>query len=147
MNNVMKLKFTYILLLSLFLFSCGTRDFQKEIENLNGYWQIESVTFPDGTEKKFSISTTVDYIEVEENDKGYRKKVNPKLDGSFVTNNSKEFFTLETSEKEMFLHYKTEFDTWTENVVKAEKYKLVIKNKDDKVYRYKRFTKFEFSEK
>lgn len=138
-----KLNFSCVLLISIVLTACGTRDFQKEIEHLDGYWQIERVVFPDGEEKEFSLSTTVDFIEVEADHKGFRKKVNPKLDGSFVTSDSEEFFTIETSENELFLHYKTEFDTWTETVLSSEENKLVIKNKDDKVYHYKRFSKFE----
>ena len=139
----MKFIVSTILLITL-LVSCESRDFQKEIEHLSGYWQIESVSFPDGSEKEFSMSTTVDFIEVEENKKGFRKKVNPKLDGSFVTSDSEEFFTIETSEKKLLLHYKTEFDTWTETVITSEENKLVIKNKDDKVYHYKSFSKFDF---
>ncbi|MFC7357507.1 hypothetical protein ACFQO1_07395 [Jejudonia soesokkakensis] len=138
----MKSKLLTLLLIT-FLVSCSTRDFQKEIEHLDGYWQIERVIFPDGTEKEFSISTTIDYIEVEESNKGFRKKVNPKLDGSFVTSDSEEFFTIETSENELLLHYTTEFDTWTETILSSEENKLVIKNRDDKVYHYKRFSKFE----
>ena len=142
-DKKMKFKLSTILLITL-LVSCGSRDFQKEKEHLNGYWQIERVVFAYGSEKEFSISTTIDYIEVEEGNKGFRKKVNPKLDGTFVTSDSEEFFTIETSENEMLLHYKTEFDSWDETVITSKENKLVIKNREDKVYHYKRFSKFEF---
>ena len=35
-----------------------------DLKNLNGYWEIEKVTFPNGETKDYSVSTTIDYIEL-----------------------------------------------------------------------------------
>lgn len=134
------LKLTLLLL----LFSCGNKNPEEMIPYLDGYWQIESVSMPDGFEKKFNINTTIDYIEVE-GEKGFRKKVMPQIDGSFKTNKAAEEFQIKIENDSLQLNYKTQFDTWTETVLNASEEFLIVKNRDGKIYNYKPFEKFEFN--
>lgn len=135
-----------ILLSCIILFtaiSCGRQDPMLQKEKLSGYWEIESVTMPDGTKRDFSISTVVDYIEVSE-DKGVRTKVAPQLDGSFINNGAVEAFELKFKEDSLQLYYKTPFDSWKETVLMATDTQLKIINRDSKIYTYKKFEKFNF---
>jgi len=140
MNLIKNLSF---LVCALLLYSCDSKDPEAMTKNLEGYWQIKTVTLPDGAVKEYTLSTVIDYIEVE-GDEGFRKKVQPKLDGSFVVTNSEEHFKIKTEGQELELQYTTPFDTWTETIIDAQPDKLTVKNRDDKVYTYARFTKFDF---
>ncbi len=134
-----------IVFLSLFvLISCGRQDPSLQIEKLNGYWEIKSVAMPNGDKRDFGISTTIDFIEVT-GDRGVRKKVTPKLDGSFLVNNSAEKFTLKIEEDSLRMYYETPFDSWKETVMQVEDSLLKVKNRDQKIYSYKRFSTFNFN--
>lgn len=124
----------YLLLLT--LVSCGSHPPEEMISHLNGYWEIEKVKFPDGSEKAFTLSTTIDYLEVQ-GDSGVRKKVSPQLDGTFLTFDQNELFTILVRNDSLILAYKTPFDRWEETVIQASPSELVVVNKDLKEYHYK----------
>jgi hypothetical protein len=134
----------YIAIGLLFFIACGKQDPNDQIQYVNGYWEIDKVIVADGTEKQFSISTTIDFINVSEN-KGVRKKVNPKLDGTFTTSKDAETFTIKIEDDSLRLYYTTPFDTWKETVLKAKDSSLVVLNPDGNTYFYKRFKKFDFN--
>ncbi len=139
--------FTYRFLLfalSFFALCCAKQDPMEQKENLKGYWEITEVKLPNGVKKDFSISTTVDFINIK-GDLGTRIKVSPNLDGTFSTNNFVEEFTLKIEEDSLRLHYKTPFDSWKETVVMAKDSILKMKVSDGKIYTYKKFTKFNFN--
>lgn len=80
--------------ISFFLFfifmGCTPKIVEEDLKNLNGYWEIEKVTFPNGETKDYSVSTTIDYIELKDGG-GFRKKVQPRFNGTFETSNDAEF--------------------------------------------------------
>lgn len=100
---------------------------------------------PDGEKKEFNINLVVDYIEIN-GDKGTRTKVSPKFDGSFTTNGVAENFTLKIEEDSLRMYYKTPFDEWKETVIEAKDSTLTVKNRDNKIYIYSKFKKFDFEE-
>ena len=67
------------ILYGLFFYSCNE---SKNLQYLNGYWEISSVSIEGKEVKNYPFSGTIDYFILDEN-KGYRKKVKPKIDGSF----------------------------------------------------------------
>lgn len=123
------------------VFGCVKQDPSEQIAYIDGYWEIKSVTMPDGTKKEFKLSTTIDFIEVTA-DSGMRKKVSPQLDGSFLTSNSVEKFSLKIEGDSLRMYYTTPFDSWKETVLEAKDSLLRVKNKDHKIYTYKRFSTF-----
>lgn len=134
----------FVVALSLFLLvSCGKVNPSAQQDKLGGYWQIESVELPDGTTKDFSFSATLDYIALSEG-KGIRTKVAPKLDGTFKNNGASESFIPKIEDDSLRLYYTTPFDTWKETVLVATDSILKIKNKEGKIYAYKKFVKFTF---
>lgn len=109
-------------------------------ENLNGYWEIESVTLDYGTEKEYNINTIVDFIQID-GDSGTRTKVKPQLDGTFINSGATEAFTISTVDK-FSINYKTPYANWTEELLFLNEQKMRVKNKDGKVFTYKKFIPF-----
>lgn len=132
------MKTTIYCLLFIVLTNCSNnpKDF---IEHIDGYWEIESVTMPDGTEKEYTVNLTVDYITVNDSLEGFRKKMNPKFDGTFETSKDAESFHIKLENDSLNLYYKTPFSTWKETVLKANTNQLKIVNQNNIVYLYKRF--------
>ncbi len=137
----MNYKITYILF-ALFIISCEKYNPETQKQKLSGYWEIKNVKMPDGEKKKFDINTVVDYIEIS-GDTGTRTKVSPKLDGTFTTNGISEDFTLKIEEDSLRMYYKTPFDEWKETVIEAKDSTLIVKNRDNKIYTYSKFKKFD----
>ncbi|MAT90490.1 MAG: hypothetical protein CMC35_07335 [Flavobacteriaceae bacterium] len=135
---------THKLLYCLFcvlLVSCGSEDPETMIPYLEGYWEIKEVTLDDGSVKEFRVNTTIDYIEVTDRE-GFRKKLQPNLDGSFRTSNLVEYFKITVSEDSLQMHYATPYDEWTETVIHAEDSLIQVLNHDGKMYTYKKFRTF-----
>ena len=129
-------------LIGLFLLmSCANRQNpQAQLDYLSGYWEISQVEFPDGSKKDFNISTTIDFITIEDS-LGIRKKLSPTLKGTYYTTRSQESFTFNASEEGLVLYYKTPYDSWQETVITAKDSLLVVQNKDGNLYKYKRFNR------
>lgn len=136
--------FTYIFLILIFS-GCSKPDPMEMKNNLSGYWEIEEVEFPDGEKKKFDMSLVIDYIEIT-GDQGKRTKVSPEIDGSFSTNGVSEDFILNIEDDNLYMLYKTPFDEWKETVLEAKDSVLVVKNRDDKTYRYKKYVPLNLSD-
>ena len=132
-------------ILLLFVISCAKPDPEAQKQNLGGYWEIKAVEMPNGNKKNFGMNTIVDHIEIK-GDSGVRTKVSPNLDGSFTTNGDSEDFVLKIENDSLRMYYKTPFDEWKETVIEAKDSVLTVKNRDNKVYTYAKFEKFDFGE-
>ena len=127
----------------MFLVNCSQQKPNVSQDKLAGYWMIQSVEMSDGTKKDFGFNTVLDFIEVTDSS-GSRTKVTPQFDGSFKNNGAYEKFILKIENDNLNLYYKTPFDNWKETVLVATDSLLKIKNKDAKIYSYKKFVKFNF---
>lgn len=121
-----------------FLVSCGSKVTEENLKDINGYWEIEQVKLPDGTEKDYSISTTIDHFEIDIEGKGFRQKVVPQMDGTYETNGVKETVVLKQEESIYWIEYKTEYASWKEQLLSIDKDHMIVKNANDIVYTYKR---------
>lgn len=129
--------FTALIVFLLFFTSCQTEISKEQMANLNGYWQIEKVMTADGEQKDYQANTSYDFFEVT-NDKGFRAKVMPQLDGSFITNNLKEQINVTYEEGGTFLNYATEYAKWREQVKTLTEDELVLENAQKIEYHYKK---------
>ncbi|MGS2739875.1 lipocalin family protein [Sinomicrobium sp. M5D2P17] len=116
-----------------------TQSPEKQLKDINGYWEIEKVEFPDGQEKEYKVNTTIDYIEITTDTSGFRKKLQPRLDGGFYASDDRESFTITVEDDYISLHYHTSLSQWEEKVIKATKERLILRNTDNLNYFYKRF--------
>lgn len=136
----MKIRIGCILLI-LTLIGCEKpREYSvSDFQNLNGYWEITEVIYPNGEKKKYTISTTVDFIKIDSLI-GYRKKVQPKLDGTFTASEDQiNFRILKKSDKGYFFTYENGIDSWQEGVNFLGVDYFSVKTIDGLVYCYDRY--------
>ena len=129
-------KILFLFVLSTVL-SCKQKISDADILNLNGYWEIEKVMLPDGEKKEYKINETVDFFKVA-NNKGFRKKVMPQVDGTYLTNDISENLEVTVKDGNATIKYTTEFANWEETIIELTAEKLVLKNKQELEYHYKR---------
>ncbi|MDO6603266.1 hypothetical protein [Arenibacter palladensis] len=132
------MRYVYILVALIGLVGCNNKVDKLDLPYLNGYWEIEKVTFPDGSEKEYVVNTSIDYIEI--NDlKGYRKKVQPNFSGTYITSNDAELFIIYENKGVFTLNYKTELSEWHEKIVKLSQNNFTVLSEENIKYHYKRF--------
>jgi hypothetical protein len=133
------MKKIYAVLFMLLLTSCNQRIAQEDLSKLNGYWEIDKVIYPDGTEKEYAINETFDYFHIQSN-KGFRKKVKPQLNGRFFVDDQSEKVEISIEKEQVLLSYSTPYAKWKENLVTLTDEELVLVNKAKMTYHYKKAT-------
>ncbi|NNJ89230.1 MAG: hypothetical protein HKP53_07495 [Eudoraea sp.] len=127
-----------IILSCILLYSCGDPVTKEELTMLDGYWEIKQVEFPNGDTKDYDINAAIDYIELT-GTKGYRKKVQPLLDGSFETSDDAEYFTIVERDGSFIMVYENSMAVWEEEIKSLEETKLRLVNEEQITYIYERF--------
>ena len=126
-----------ILALSILFISCTTSVSESSLKNLNGYWEVAKVVFPDGTEKILPPSETHDYYEYKDQ-KGFRKKVSPLVTGNYLVNDLKDEFVVVQKEGVFCMNYKTFLSKWSEQIKSIDTDQLVLESEEHYQYYYKR---------
>mgnify|MGYP007006685570 CR=1 FL=1 len=127
------------LIFAFLITGCNNQDPSEQLDDLNGYWEIERVEFSKDSIKEFKINENVDFIDIKDGN-GFRKKVRPQFDGTYTVTNDAEKVVAKIEEGKLILYYTTPFDSWKETVIKADEDRLSVKNSSGKIYHYKRFT-------
>ena len=135
------LRFTTIFVVLIFL-SCKT-DPKSYLEFVNGYWEIEQVTFPNGEKKVYKYNEMIDYIEIKDNKNGFRKKMKPNLNETYSTSNDQESIEVKIENDSLNFYYKTPFNSWKETVLSANESQLIIALDNKVIYQYKRYQPIE----
>lgn len=133
------MKRVLILLSVVMILSCEKNDPTAQLENLNGYWEIRKVELEKDSVMEYGMSQYIDYIEIKDST-GFRKKLQPKFGGGYIETNTAEKITASIENNKLILHYSTPFDNWKEEVLKASGEELVVINRDDKIYHYRKYT-------
>lgn len=129
-----------ICLTLLLLFTgCNERKPETFIPYVSGYWQIEEVTLLNGKKKSYNFSENIDYIEISDSMNGFRKKLQPRLNGTFLATESLERFNLKIENDSLNIYYSTPFSNWKETILKANESKLIIMNSSGDIYTYKNY--------
>jgi len=127
-----------LIVVSSFFLGCTSSISREELKNLNGYWEIGQVVFPDGNTKQYKMNTNIDYIQME-NLQGYRKKVQPRLNGTYETSDDAEVFLISERDGSFYVNYKTELSEWSEKLVALDADSFSVINEEGLRYEYKRF--------
>ena len=127
-----------LLFLALLLINCTTTVRKDQLTKINGYWEIEKVIMADGAEKDYKMNTTVDYFMLDDME-GYRKKVQPLLDGSFDTSDDAQAFKIYQENESFLIQYKNELSEWFETIATLNESKLILVNEEGISYYYKKF--------
>jgi len=125
-----------------FVISCAKPNPQEQIKHISGYWEIERVVTQDGSQKKYNFNASIDFFEIKDSI-GIRKKVQPKLDGSFITTNDSKTFTLKIENDSLRMFYSTPISSWQETIISVKENQLVIKNESGNVYFYTPYEKIQ----
>ncbi len=129
-----------VLFFILFFVSCKQKITKEDLNLINGYWEIEKVVFETGKDKEYGLNETYDYFIIHNNKTGYRKKVMPQLNGTFIVNAEKETVSIRFHADKVYLDYATPYMKWTEELVAISQEKLVFMNTKKEEYHYKRAT-------
>ncbi|WP_116789041.1 lipocalin family protein [Flavobacterium psychrotrophum] len=130
-------KAAFLFLFTTLLFSCKEQSSEKGYNAINGYWEIEKVIMPDGSEKDYSVNPTIDFFEIKDS-VGSRKKVMPQMDGSYRMNDLSEKLTLSKKSGKTIMSYSTEYAKWQEELIELNEEELVVKNQHNIEYHYKK---------
>ena len=133
------MRIIYLFIASMLL-SCANHEPKDLIPLLNGYWEISQVEMPEGSIKEFTVNANVDYLMLTTDSTGIRKKLAPKLDGTFAQTKSAEKFTIRINKDSLILNYQTPFSQWQEVVTQATEEYLILKNSEGVIYTYKKYT-------
>ncbi|MEH6680858.1 MAG: hypothetical protein V7724_09940 [Sediminicola sp.] len=126
------------LLLLLGCMGCSKGISKEDLQHLNGYWEISLVEFPDGGEKEYTVSTTIDHIVLKESE-GVRKKVRPTLEGTYIANSDPQSFRIGEKEGIFTMYYKNGQNEWTENLVALSESGFSVLGEQGITYHYKRY--------
>ena len=110
----------------------------RDIKYLSGYWEISSVSVSGKELKNYPFSGTIDYFILDEKNNGYRKKVKPRLDGNFDITMHEIQFKINKQKNDIYLVY-GKGENFKEKLVKLDSMKLILRNTDGLIYKYKRF--------
>ena len=130
-----KINFIISIFLVLIINSCNE---SRDIKYLSGYWEISSVSLSGKELKNYPFSGTIDYFILDEKNNGYRKKVKPRLDGNFDITMHEIQFKINMQKNDIYLVY-GKGENFKEKLVKLDSMKLILRNTDGLIYKYKRF--------
>ena len=130
-----------IFLLGILLVSCKQTITDKDVAKINGYWEIQKVELPKGGKKEYKVNETIDFFQIKDN-KGFRQKVMPQLDGTYLTNDIKETISISNKDDNYFISYSTNYGKWKEEIIEIKDSILVLKNEANLEYHYKRQVPF-----
>jgi len=95
------LHYRYLLVLFFMLLTgCSS---QLDLNQLEGYWQIQQVRFQNGSSKEFNYASTVDFFQRIDDKKGILKKLDARVDGKFFANEAEQRFSIVQKQKDHIL--------------------------------------------
>ncbi|TYP72857.1 lipocalin family protein [Aquimarina intermedia] len=121
--------------------SCNKVSPKDQIANLNGYWEISKVQTAEGKEKVYNFNQSIDFIELAGDSVGVRKKLQPQLNGTFITFKNSEKFRVMIQNDSVYLEYSTPYDSWRETLISAKEDELILRNPDGNLYFYRPYAK------
>jgi len=140
LNCKMRIKSVIVIFL---VFGCTSGVSEENLNLLNGYWEIEEVIFPDGSKKDYNVNTNIDYIMLDDK-KGYRKKLQPKFNGTFDTSDDADLFVIAESNNVFSIHYGSKNNDGlvaqrSEELVTLSENNFTVRSADGLTYSYRRF--------
>ncbi len=132
------MKINGLIVFLMIMHGCSRGPEKTELDILNGYWEIEKVHFPDGRKKEFSLNNTIDHFYIKDM-AGSRRKVRPRLQGSFDSANDAEYFIVSQENGSLIMKYTNKLSSWKEKILKIGKNQFSVINEEEITYFYKRF--------
>lgn len=127
-----------LLLLCLSLFSCEKKISRADLVNLNGYWEIDEVEGPAGQSRDYGLNPTIDFVKLVGED-GYRKKVQPQVDGTFITSDDAAYFSIQEKDGRFYMLYRAGDIEWEERLLRLGPERFSVVNQENYTYHYRRY--------
>ena len=128
-----------LIILFFFTLSC---DNHVNIDFINGYWEIVSVSKNNEFIKEYPFSNAVDFFMIDSLNNGFRKKIKPKINGSFEITLHEIPISIKNNNNSYEINYISAGNQYVETISKLDQDKLVIKNSEGMIFSYKRFEKY-----
>lgn len=133
----------YCIFLLVVLTSCSSND-AIDVNDLEGYWEIYQVEKEGQIIKEYTISLNIDYFKIINDSLGFRKKVAPQLDGSFLVSKAVSDFKLkQVNDNSLHLIYTNKGFNADEVIKALSKTNLELLNSEGLLFKYKRFEKLD----
>ncbi len=117
---------------------CKNRVSEKNLHLINGYWEIKAVILASGKKIEYGANTMVDYWVVKDK-KGFKKKVSPKLNGSYVTSDDAIPFRVTNTKEGFYLNFKNGDTAWREKLLALEPDTFTVEDAEKNMYLYQRY--------
>jgi hypothetical protein len=127
-----KIKSFLLITVVVLLMGCSP---SPDINQLEGYWQIQKVVFPDGEVKEYPLSLQMDYFDIQDST-GTKFRVNYKNTNTYVNNGSPVNFTWSHSDGELVLTFEEESRSYQQVVEELGSEALILEHEDGKEYYY-----------
>ena len=128
-----------LIILFFFIISC---DKQINLDLINGYWEIVSVSKNNEFIKEYPFSNAVDFFVIDSLNNGYKKKIKPKINGSFEITLHEIPISIKKNNNSYVIKYYSVGNQYVETINKLDQNILVIKNSEGIIFSYKRFEKY-----
>ncbi len=132
------MKKLFLFLYSFIVFGCGlqTKDFQQ----LEGFWEIQSVTIEGNVVKSFKASTNIDHYAFEDSLTGIYQKVVPQFDGHFKASENQSAFSIRKEDHRWWIYQKNLVDSFRMQIVILSDDELILRHDSTATeYTFKRF--------
>ena len=128
-----------LIILFFFIISCNK---QINIDLINGYWEIVSVSKNNEFVKEYPFSNAVDFFMIDSLNNGFRKKIKPKINGSFEITLHEIPISIKNNNNSYEIKYFSAGNQYVETINRLDKNRLIIKNSEGIIFSYKRFEKY-----
>jgi hypothetical protein len=128
------------------LISCGPDPSPGDLHFIQGYWEIRKVTFSDGVEKAYTANAAIEYFNWD-GTTGYRKKMQPTVDGKYLTSDDALPMEISWREGVLFLQFQGGDSQWEEEVLELDSLKLTTRHSNGILYSYSRYEPFSLKTK
>ena len=128
-----------LIILFIFTLSCNK---QINLDFINGYWEIVSVSKNNQLIKEYPFSNAVDFFKIDSLNNGFRKKIKPKINGSFEITLHEIPISIKNNNNSYEIKYNSPGNQYVETINKLDQNRLVIKNSEGIMFSYKRFEKY-----
>ena len=92
--------------------------------------------------KEYPFSNAVDFFVIDSLNNGFRKKIKPKIDGSFEITLHEIPISIKDNNKSFDIIYFSAGNRYVETINILDQNRLVIKNSEGIIFSYKRFEKY-----
>lgn len=126
-----------VIIIILILIGCKNVIIPADLNQLNGYWNIDFITHKNETFHPKSTAKLLDFYEISDRS-GVRKKVQPQFDNKFTVTDDLNKFKIFFEGSDCFMKFETLWSHWQEKIIELNDDELILEHQNYR-YHYSRF--------